>query len=435
MTAPIVRIENVGKHNGETVRIQGWLYNKRSSGKIRFLHLRDGSPGTLQAVVVPDVCEQESFDLSGNLTQESSVVVTGTVKEGRKPGEFEIDTKSIELVQMAHPDYPISLKDHGPEHLMQYRHLWLRVPRQVAIMRVRAKLNRIIRNFFDERDFVLMDAPMLTPNACEGTSELFETDYFDNKAYLTQSGQLYAEACAMAVGKTYTFGPTFRAEKSKTRKHLTEFWMIEPEVAFCNLNGVMDLAEEFVKYVVTNALKDCAKELEVLERDVDELKKIATSDFPRVSYEKSLEMLNENGFKLSWGDDFGAPEETKLGELFEGKPVFIHGFPKETKSFYFKIDENDDRLALGCDLIAPNGFGEIIGGSERESDYETLKSNIVNSGLKLEDYEWFLDLRRYGSCPHGGFGLGFERTVAWICDAPHIRETIPFPRLINYLRP
>jgi asparaginyl-tRNA synthetase len=341
----------------------------------------------------------------------------------------------LKIVQLAALDYPISHKEHGPEHLMDHRHLWLRTPRQVAILRTRAKIVRAIREFFDSKDFVLMDAPMLTPNSCEGASELFETDYFDGKAYLTQSGQLYGEAGAMALKNIYTFGPTFRAEKSKTRKHLTEFWMIEPEMAFCDLEGVMTLAESFVKSIFAYCLENCKTEFAILKRDTTALEKVVKNPFHRIPYEKCIELLNKNGFDLKFGDDFGAPEETKLGELFDGMPVFIQGFPKEMKSFYFKVDPANPKMVLGCDLIAPDGYGEVIGGSERESDFETLRQNLIRAKLSEDDYKWYLDLRKYGSVPHGGFGLGLERTVAWICGLDHVRETIPFPRLINYIRP
>lgn len=435
-TLPVISIRDAKAYVGKDVTIQGWLYNKRSSGKIRFLEIRDGSVETLQAVVMANLADAESFEISDKISQESSLKISGLVKENpRKPGVFELDTKKIELVQMAPLDYPIGHKEHGPEHLMANRHLWLRSPRQVAILRTRAKIVQGIRSFFDNRGFVLMDAPMLTPSACEGTSELFETDYFDGKAYLTQSGQLYGEAGAMALGKIYTFGPTFRAEKSKTRKHLTEFWMIEPEVAFCDIEGVMELAEAMVKATLSHCLETCVNELKVLGRNTEELARIAKEPFPRIPYNDAIALLNKNGFSLKFGDDFGAPEETKLGELFNGLPVFIMGFPKEMKSFYFKVDPKDPRMVLGCDLIAPNGYGEIIGGSEREADYETLKANLKKSGLSEENYSWYLDLRKYGSVPHGGFGLGLERTVAWICGLDHVRETIPFPRLINYIRP
>jgi asparaginyl-tRNA synthetase len=434
--AKVVRISEVGSFVGQTITIQGWLYNHRSSGKIRFLEMRDGSTGTLQCVVAQGTADDATFALTGDLTQESSLVVTGLAKaHPKKAGVFEMDVHHVELVQKAEANYPISHKEHGPEHLMQNRHLWLRTPRQVAIARVRAGIVKSIRDFFDSRDFVLMDAPILTPSACEGTSTLFSTDYFDETAYLTQSGQLYGEVGAMAFGKTYVFGPTFRAEKSKTRKHLTEFWMVEPEIAFWDLEQNMTLGEQLVSTIMRDALTRHKGELTLLGRDIPTLEKIAEGGFPRVHYNDCVEMLNKNGHPFQWGDDFGAPEETKIGNLFGDKPVWIHHFPKDIKSFYFKLDKDDPRYALGCDLIAPHGWGEVIGGGIREESYETLKAAIEHHKLKLEDYQWYLDLRRYGSVPHGGFGLGLERTVSWVCGLEHVRETIAFPRMLNYLRP
>ena len=431
-----VRIQEIGNHIGQVVSIRGWLYNHRSSGKIRFLEMRDGSTATVQCVVANGTCDEASFNLSAELTQESSLIVKGLAKaHPKKPGVFELDVHHIELLQKAEINYPIAHKEHGPEFLMENRHLWLRTPRQVSIARTRAGIVKSIRDFFDSRDFVLMDAPILTPSACEGTSSLFSTDYFDQTAYLTQSGQLYGEVGAMAFGKTYVFGPTFRAEKSKTRKHLTEFWMVEPEITFWSLEQNMDLGEALVTDIAKNALARNRAELTILGRDLAGLERVALGNFPRVHYNECVDMLNKNGHPVTWGDDFGAPEETKIGELFGGKPVWIHHFPKEIKSFYFKLDKNDPRYALGCDLIAPDGYGEVIGGGMREEDYETLKSAVLHHKLKLEDYQWYLDLRRYGSVPHGGFGLGVERTVSWICGLDHVRETIAFPRMLNYLRP
>lgn len=432
----VIRISEASKHVGETVTIRGWLYNHRSSGKIRFLEMRDGSIQTMQCVVVNGVADEASFNLSGELTQESSLKVTGLVKaHPKKAGVFELDVQKIELVQKAEINYPVAHKEHGPEHLMQNRHLWLRTPRQVGIARIRASIVKSIRDFFDSRDFVLMDAPILTPSACEGTSTLFETDYFDEKAFLTQSGQLYGEVGAMAFGKTYVFGPTFRAEKSKTRKHLTEFWMVEPEIAFWTLEENMTLGEALVTTIMKDVLARNRTELQAVGRDIAALEKIAEGNFPRVHYNDCVDLLNKNGHPFKWGDDFGAPEETKIGDLFEGKPVWIHHFPKDIKSFYFKLDKDDPRYALGCDLIAPHGWGEMIGGGIREEDYETLKNAVIHHKLPLEDYQWYLDLRRYGSVPHGGFGLGLERTVSWVCGLDHVRETIAFPRMLNYLRP
>lgn len=435
MAKPI-RISEASNYVDQEVIIHGWIYNHRSSGKIRFLELRDGSVGTIQAVVAPGTCDDASFAATSELTQESSAIVTGKVKKHpKKEGVFELDVLKFELVQRAEINYPIAHKEHGPEFLMQQRHLWLRTPRQVAIMRIRASIVKSIRDFFDSRDFVLMDAPILTPSACEGTSTLFETDYFDEKAYLTQSGQLYGEVGAFALGKTYVFGPTFRAEKSKTRKHLTEFWMVEPEITFWDIDQNMDLGESLVSQIMKDILARNQAELKVLGRDVTKLQAIAAGGFPRVSYDECIKMLNENGHPFPWGEDFGAPEETKIGDLFGGRPVFIHRFPKQIKSFYFKVDAKDDRLALGCDLIAPEGYGEVIGGGIREENYETLKKAVSAHGLNEADYSWYLDLRRYGSVPHGGFGLGLERTVSWVCGLDHVRETIAFPRMLNYLRP
>jgi asparaginyl-tRNA synthetase len=431
-----IRITDAGKHVDEVVTIRGWLYNHRSSGKIRFLEMRDGSGATIQCVVAPGTADEPSFNVSGELTQESSLVVTGKVKKHpKREGVYEMDVHHLDLISRAEANYPVSHKEHGPEFLMQNRHLWLRTPRQTAVMRVRASIIKSIRDFFDSRDYVLMDAPILTPSACEGTSTLFSTDYFDETAYLTQSGQLYGEVGAFALGKTYVFGPTFRAEKSKTRKHLTEFWMVEPEIAFWSLEENMDLGEELVTTVMKDILARNRMDLQTLGRDVAKLEEIARGGFPRVTYDECIKMLHEAGHKFPWGEDFGAPEETKIGDLFGGKPVFIHRFPKQIKSFYFKKDPQDERLALGCDLIAPEGYGEVIGGGMREEDYETLKRAIHEHKLNEADYNWYLDLRRYGSVPHGGFGLGVERTVSWICGLDHVRETIAFPRMLNYLRP
>lgn len=432
----VIRIANISEYIGQVVAIRGWLYNHRSSGKIRFLEMRDGSTQTLQCVVAPGTADDQSFAASGELTQESSLIVTGLAKaHPKKQGVYEMDVHKIEVVQKAEINYPISHKEHGPEFLMEQRHLWLRTPRQVAIARVRASIVKSIRDFFDNRGFVLMDAPILTPSACEGTSTLFETEYFDEKAYLTQSGQLYGEVGAMALGKTYVFGPTFRAEKSKTRKHLTEFWMVEPEIAYWSLEENMTLGEEFVAQIMKDVLSRNRAELTLLGRDIATLETISQGGFPRVHYNDCVEMLNKNGHPFKWGDDFGAPEETKIGNLFGDKPVWIHHFPKDIKSFYFKLDKDDPRYALGCDLIAPHGWGEVIGGGIREENYDTLKKAVEHHKLNLTDYQWYLDLRRYGSVPHGGFGLGLERTVSWVCGLEHIRETIAFPRLLNYLRP
>jgi len=426
-------IESAAKAgNGATVTIHGWVYNKRSSGKIKFLILRDGT-GLMQGVLVKGECDEESFVEFEKLTQETSVIVTGVLREQPRTGGFELGVKSIKIHQIAEA-YPITPKEHGIEFLMDNRHLWVRSSKQHAALRVRSEIIRAIREFYDSRGFVLFDAPILTPSACEGTSTLFSTPYFDTKAYLTQSGQLYGEVGAMAFGKVYVFGPTFRAEKSKTRKHLTEFWMVEPEVAWNDLNDNMELAEQFVEHIAQSVLKNRAAELKILERDLSKIEKIK-APFPRISYDDAIKVLEKRGVGVPWGEDFGAPQETALGEEFDGMPVFIHRFPQEIKAFYFKRDPSDPRLALGCDLIAPDGYGEIIGGGQREEDYQTLLKRVEEHKLPLEDYQWYLDLRRYGSVPHSGFGLGVERTVAWICGLDHVRETIPFARMINTLRP
>lgn len=426
-------IEKAADFDGKEVTVSGWVYSKRSSGKIKFLLMRDGT-GLMQCVFVKGECSEESFNDFDKLTQETSVQVTGVLrKEPRSAGGYEMGVRSIKIYHVAEP-YPISPKEHGVEFLMENRHLWVRSSKQHAALRVRWEIIKTIREFFDKNGFALFDAPILTPNSCEGTSTLFSTPYFESKAFLTQSGQLYGEAGAMAFGKAYVFGPTFRAEKSKTRKHLTEFWMVEPEVAWNDLNDNMNLAEAFVEYVVQNVLERRGAELKTLERDLTKLQKVR-GPFPRVHYDEAIKILEKRGVGVPWGEDFGAPQETALGEEFNGMPVFIHRFPHEIKGFYFKRDDKDPRYALGCDLIAPDGYGEIIGGGQREEDYNVLLGRIKDHGLSVEDYKWYLDLRRYGSVPHSGFGLGVERTVAWICGLDHVRETIPFPRMINTLNP
>ncbi len=423
-----IYIEELNNYIGQEIELSGWVTHKRSSGKIRFIVMRDGS-GICQLVLVKNIIPEEVFNKYDELTQESSFKVYGLVKkEDRAPGGFEIEVKNLEIIHIA-KDYPITPKEHGIEFLMDHRHLWLRSSRQHAILRVRHEIIQAIRNFFNNKGFILVDAPILTPAACEGTTTLFETEYFDlGKAYLTQSGQLYAEAAAMAFGKVYTFGPTFRAEKSKTRRHLTEFWMVEPEVAFADLNDDMDLAEEFVEYIVQTVIKNRRKELEFLERDISKLEKVKRP-FPRIHYEEAIEILKRNGINFEWGNDFGGTDETVISEQFE-KPVMIHHYPAQVKAFYMKRDPNDERYALAVDMLAPEGYGEIIGGSQREDDYEILLKRIEEHNLPREAFEWYLDLRRYGSVPHSGFGLGIERTVAWICKLEHVRETIPFPRMI-----
>jgi len=413
---------------GQEVTLQGWLFNKRSSGKIRFVILRDGT-GYVQSVYFKGNVSDEVFDMADKIGQESSIIVTGKVKEdARQVGGVELDATGLVVIQDA-KDYPITPKEHGPEFLLDNRHLWLRSKRQVAIMRIRHRIIKAIRDFFDERDFVLMDPPILTPNAVEGTSTLFETPYFDlGNAYLTQSGQLYAEAGAMAHGKVYTFGPTFRAEKSKTKRHLTEFWMCEPEVAFADLNDDMNLAEEMLEYIVQTVLQERAEELKILERDISKLEKVVRP-FPRISYDEAVEILHKNGVNFEWGNDFGAPDETVIVKQFD-RPVMVHRYPSEVKAFYMKRDPENPKVALAVDVLAPEGYGEIIGGSQREDSLEELLARIKEHNLPQEVFEWYLDLRRYGTVPHAGFGIGLERTVSWICGLDHLREAIPFPRMI-----
>ncbi len=425
---PEIYIKDLANHVGESVTLKGWLYNKRSSGKVKFLILRDGT-GYLQCIVFKGNVSEEIFELAGNFTQETSFEVTGTVKEEpRALGGFELDATDLKEVTRAE-DYPITKKEHGIEFLIDHRHLWLRSKRQVALMKVRHRIVKAIRDFFDDRGFTLFDPPVITPNACEGTSTLFEFDYFDlGKAYLTQSGQLYAEAGALALGKVYTFGPTFRAEKSKTRRHLTEFWMVEPEMAFYDLDDNMDLAEEFLEYIVQTVLKDCKTELEILERDTSKLENVKRP-FPRISYDEAVKILHENGVEFEWGNDFGEGDETIISNQFD-RPVMVHRYPKDVKAFYMKRDPENDKVALALDVLAPEGYGEIVGGSQREDDLDLLLQRIKEHDLPQEFFEWYLDLRRYGSVPHSGFGLGLERTVSWICGIEHLREAIPFPRMI-----
>ena len=425
-------IGEISTFQGKEATISGWLYNIRSSGKLKFLMVRDGS-GIIQAVVSKNDVEEKVFSLCDELTQESSITVTGLVVEDKRaPSGYEMQVRTIELVHKA-DEYPITPKEHGTTFLMDHRHLWLRSSRQHAIINVRHEIIAACRDFFDDRGFVLLDAPVFTPAACEGTSTLFETDYFGNKAYLTQSGQLYMEAGAMAFGKVYCFGPTFRAEKSKTRRHLTEFWMIEPEMAYCDLDGDMDVAEEFVEYVVQRTLKSKARELELLERDTSKLEKVKRP-FPRISYDEAYEILKKAELDFEYGNDFGGTDETVISDAFE-QPVMVHRYPAAVKAFYMKGDPEDPTKALCVDMLAPEGYGEIIGGGQREDDHDVLKSKIQEHDLPLDAFDWYLDLRRYGSVPHAGFGLGIERTVSWICGLKHVRETIPFPRLIHRLTP
>lgn len=425
---PSVYIKDLSKHVGEEVTLKGWLYNKRSSGKIKFLIMRDGS-GYVQCVVVKNNVSDEIFETADKITQESSFEVKGKVREEKRAiGGYELDVIDLKIISLSQ-NYPITPKEHGIEFLMDNRHLWVRSKKQVAILKIRHRIVKAIRDFFDSRGFTLFDPPIITPNACEGTSTLFELDYFDlGKAYLTQSGQLYAESGAMALGKVYSFGPTFRAEKSKTRRHLTEFWMVEPEMAFYDLDDNMDLAEEFLEYIVQAVLEDRREELKELERDTSRLEKVVRP-FPRITYDEAVEILKKNGIDFQWGNDFGGTDETIISEQFD-KPVMVHRYPAEVKAFYMKRDPNNPKLALAVDVLAPEGYGEIIGGSQREDDLETLIQRIKEHNLPQQYFEWYLDLRRYGSVPHSGFGLGLERTVSWICGLEHLREAIPFPRMI-----
>jgi asparaginyl-tRNA synthetase len=428
-----IYIEDLSGHTGEEVTIKGWLYNKRSSGKIRFLIMRDGT-GLCQGVIVKANVNEETFARFDELTQESSFAMTGRVrKEDRAPGGFELDVTDVQVINLA-SEYPITPKEHGVEFLMDRRHLWLRSSRQHAILRIRHQIIKSIREFFDNRGFILMDAPIFTPAACEGTSTLFGTDYFDmGKAYLTQSGQLYGEAGAMAFGKVYVFGPTFRAEKSKTRRHLTEFWMVEPEVAFNDLNDDMDLAEDFLEHIVQSVLQHRRPELQHLERNITFLENVK-KPLPRITYDDAVDILHKHNIPFEWGNDLGGTDETVVSEQFD-RPVMVHRYPAAVKAFYMKRDPQRPDLALAVDVLAPEGYGEIIGGSQREDDLQLLVDRIKEHKLPQEAFEWYLDLRRFGSVPHAGFGLGIERTVAWICGLDHVRETIPFPRMIYRLTP
>jgi len=430
----VIYIEEAAEHVGEEVLLRGWLYNLRSSGKIQFLLVRDGT-GVMQAVVVKGEVPDEAFELAKRLTQESSIKVRGVIRQDpRAPGGYELSVTGLELVQMAEQEYPIALKEHGVGFLLDHRHLWIRTPRQTAILRVRHEVMQAIRDFFHSRGFIATEAPILTPTSVEGTTTLFEVDYFDEKAYLTQSGQLYLEATALALGRVYWIGPTFRAERSKTRKHLTEFWMAEAEMAYYEHEDNLRLQEELVKYIVERALDRRREELERLERDTELLKQEIEGPFARITYAEALEILREKGHEIEWGEDFGAPEEEALGEHF-GRPVFVEALPAEMKAFYMQPMPDNPELVLAADLIAPEGYGELIGGSQRIHDLELLEKKLEQFGLPREPYEWYLDLRRYGSVPHSGFGLGVERTVAWICGLKHVREAIPFPRQLYRLRP
>ncbi|RLB81472.1 MAG: asparagine--tRNA ligase [Deltaproteobacteria bacterium] len=429
----IVTINTVGKHEDQSVTICGWLTHKRSSGRIRFLVLRDGT-GIIQATMIKGETDQQAIDLYPELTQESSLAVTGTVRrDQRAPGGYEILVAGIEVFQIAET-YPIAPKEHGVGFLMDHRHLWLRSPRQRAILRIRHTVIDSARKFFDDQGFTLLDAPILTPSSCEGTTTLFETDYFGNrKAFLSQSGQLYMEAGAMAFGKVYCCGPTFRAEKSKTRRHLTEFWMIEPEIAFADLGTIMGLAEGLILAIVEAVLKTRQPELQILKRDVTKLEQIQPP-FHVLRYDEALQILRDAGESIVWGQDFGGGHETMISNHFD-KPVLIHRYPAETRAFYMKNDPDRPEVALCMDVLAPEGYGEIIGGGQREDVPDILEQKIQQAELPAEDFAWYVDLRRYGSVPHAGFGLGIERTVAWICGLEHVREAIPFPRLLDRLHP
>ena len=428
-----VYIEDVGKHEGEEITLKGWLHNRRSSGKIHFLIVRDGT-GFIQAVMSKAAIGDDLFKVADHLAQETSIVVTGAVRaDKRAPTGYEIDVKAFEVVGESR-DYPITPKEHGIDYLLDRRHLWIRSERQQAILRVRHEVIDAVRDFFNSRGFILADTPIFTPAACEGTTTLFPAQYFEEQtAYLTQSGQLYNEANAMALGRVYCFGPTFRAEKSKTRRHLTEFWMVEPEVAYADLDDVMNLAEGLVVAVVQRVLEKRRRELAVLERDVSKLESVKPP-FPRLSYDEAVKILKEKGLPFEWGGDLGGPDETALSEHFD-RPVMVHRYPAAVKAFYMKPDPKRPEVALGVDVLAPEGYGEIIGGGERLADLDLLLQRIKEHNLPQEAFEWYVDLRRYGSVPHGGFGMGIERVVSWICKLDHLREAIPYPRMLYRLYP
>ena len=441
MSSPITTIAEIGKHEGQSVTIRGWLYNLRESGKLLFPQFRDGS-GIIQGVVPKNAVAPEVFDAIKTLTQESSVIVEGKVRaDKRAHGGYELDVANVQVVQRVPEStpYPITPKEHGTDFLMEHRHLWVRSQRQAAILRVRAEIIKAARDFFDERGFTLTDPPIITPAACEGTSTLFPVDYFDEQAFLTQSGQLYVEATAMALGKVYSFGPTFRAEKSKTRRHLTEFWMVEPEVAYAELDDVMALAEGLITFIVKRCLEKRRVDLQTIGRDISKLEKIE-APFPRISYDDAVKNLQEGHAqgklesKFEWGGDLGSPDETYLSAQFD-KPVMVHRYPAKVKAFYMEPDPQRPDLALCVDVLAPEGYGEIIGGSQRMASYELLLQRIHEHNLPEEAFKWYLDLRKFGSVPHGGFGMGIERAVAWICGLEHVRETIPFPRMLYRLYP
>jgi asparaginyl-tRNA synthetase len=427
-----VYIEDIGRYEGKDVEIKGWVYNTRSSGKVRFLLVRDGT-GIIQSVISSDEVNPDLFRIADQLTQESSLILEGTVRaEPRAPGGYEILPKGIKVFQFTR-DYPITPKAHSVEFLLPIRHLWLRSKKQNAILRIRHEIIKAIRDFLDHRGFINCDTPILTPAAVEGTTTLFPVDYFGDKVYLTQSGQLYNEATAAAMGKVYCFGPTFRAEKSKTRRHLMEFWMVEPEVAYLELDGIMDLEEDLVVYIIERVLEKRRPELQILERDINKLEAVK-KPFPRITYREAVERIHKQDQDFKAGDDFGAPQESILSESYD-RPVMVHRYPAAVKAFYMKHDPVDDNLSLSVDMIAPEGYGEIVGGGQREDDHELLVKRIKEHRLPMDAYKWFLDLRLFGTCPHGGFGLGLERTIAWICKVPHVRETIPFPRMLDKIYP
>ncbi|HXE11238.1 MAG TPA: asparagine--tRNA ligase [Bryobacteraceae bacterium] len=435
-TAPVIAISEAGQHVGETVEIRGWLYNLRKSGKIVFPIIRDGS-GMMQCVAVKNSLPEETFEMLKGLTQESSVKITGKVRaEQRATGGYELDVESAELVQRVPEEapYPITPKEHGVDFLMDHRHLWLRSRRQHAAIRVRHEVIKSIRDYLDGHGFILVDTPIFTPAACEGTTTLFQVDYFDDeKVYLTQSGQLYNEANAMAFGKVYCFGPTFRAEKSKTRRHLTEFWMVEPEMAYADLEDVKRVAEGLIVYIVGRVLDTRKEELKALDRDTAKLESVQ-SPFPRMSYDEAVKVLQSKGSEIQWGGDFGNTDETLLTEGYD-RPVIVDRFPTEIKAFYFQTDPQREEVALGVDIIAPEGYGEIVGGGQRIHDLALLEKRLAEHNLPREAFEWYLDLRRFGSVPHAGFGMGVERFVAWMCGLEHVRETIAYPRMLYRTRP
>ena len=426
-------IEDLKDHIGEVVTVKGWVFNRRSSGKVRFIILRDGT-GFSQVVLGKGIVSEEGFNLSHNIPYEAQIEVNGRIKEeSRAIGGVEIEALDLKIVFLPHEEYPISTKSHGIDFLLSHRHLWLRSRRQFAIMRIRNEIIKAARDFFYERKFINIDSPILTPTSCEGTTTLFEVNYFDEKAYLSQSGQLYLEPAAAALGKVFCFGPAFRAEKSKTRRHLTEFWAIEPEVAFMDYKGAEELASSLIVYMIERVLENRQQELEILERDVDALKRIKLP-FPVISYEEAIGLLNKKGNGTKYGEDFGGDEETLLSESFD-RPLIIEKYPKSIKPFYMKEDTENPELVLNFDIIAPEGYGEIVGGSQREDDYDKLLENIKEHGIEMDTVDWYLDIRKYGSFVHSGFGLGLERTVAWISGIHHVREAIPYPRTLGRLYP